>query len=372
MIEIGTGGGSIAGVDARGLLKVGPDSAGSVPGPVCYGRGGAEPTVTDADLVLGYLDPAYFLGGRMTLDLDGARRAIEERIAGPLGVAVEEAAWGIHQVANENMANAARVHALERGKDPHRFPLFAFGGAGPVHAYRIGHSLGSPSLLVPLGAGVTSTVGFLAAPLAFDFVRSWRGRLDALDWQVPTALLVEMEAEGQALLEASGVPREAIGHRREADMRYVGQGHEIRVPLPSGPLDATHVPAMLAAFEAVYRELYERLGPPVPVEVLNWRVVSTGPRPDLRLQISHSEVGSVEFALKGERSAYFPETRAYVRTPVYDRYRLAPGASFVGPAIVEERESTAIIGPGARCRIDEHHNLVVILDQPVRSGGLLP
>ncbi len=173
MIEIGAGGGSIARVDALGLLKVGPDSAGSVPGPVCYGRGGTQPTVTDADLILGYLDPAYFLGGRMTLDLEATRQAIQTQIGDKMSVSVEQAAWGIHQIVNENMANAARVHALERGKDPRRFPLFAFGGAGPVHAYGIAKALGSPLLLAPLGAGVMSTVGFLSAPLAFDFVRSW-------------------------------------------------------------------------------------------------------------------------------------------------------------------------------------------------------
>jgi N-methylhydantoinase A len=359
MIEIGTGGGSMARVDSLGLLKVGPDSAGSVPGPVCYGRGGAEPTVTDADLILGYLDPAYFLGGRMQLDIEDARRAIETQIANKLGVSVAEAAWGIHQIANENMANAARVHALERGKDPHRFPLFAFGGAGPVHAYRIALALGSPALLIPLGAGVTSTVGFLSAPLAFDFVRSWPGRLDSLEWGRANTLLAEMEAEGQALLESSGVPAEAITHRREADMRYVGQGHEIRVPLPAGLLGEAHAPALLAAFEAVYRELYERLGPPVPVEILNWRVVSSGPQPDLRLQVTAAAGGEAQMALKGERPAYFPETRGFSSTPIYDRYRLDPGAAFAGPAIVEERESTAIIGPGGRCRIDEYHNLVV-------------
>lgn len=361
MIEIGTGGGSIARLDSLGLLKVGPDSAGAVPGPACYGQGGIEPTVTDADLILGYLDPAYFLGGRMPLDVEGARQAIKTRIADKLRLAVEEAAWGIHQIANENMANAARVHALERGKDPHRFPLFAFGGAGPVHAYRIALALGSPALLMPLGAGVTSTVGFLSAPLAFDFVRSWPGRLDSLDWARANSLLAEMEAEGQTLLAASGVPAEAITHRREADMRYVGQGHEIRVPLPAGLLEATHAPALLSAFETVYRELYERLGPPVPVEILNWRVVSAGPKPDLRLQVTSATGGEVSTALKGERPAYFPETRGFISTPIYDRYRLTAGATFAGPAIVEERESTVIVGPGGRCRVDEHHNLVVAL-----------
>jgi N-methylhydantoinase A len=361
MIEICTGGGSIARVDSLGLLKVGPDSAGSDPGPVCYAHGGAAPTVTDADLILGYLDPAYFLGGRLRLDVDGARRAIKEQIADPLGLSVEVAAWGIHQIANENMANAARVHALERGKDPHRFPLFAFGGAGPVHAYRIALSLGAPALLVPLGAGVISAVGFLSAPLAFDFVRSWRGQLSALDWQKANTLLAEMEAEGQALLEASGVAHAAISHRREADMRYVGQGHEIRVTLPAGALDAAHVSTLVTAFEALYRELYERLGPPVPIEILNWRVVSSGPRPDLKLYITASAGGDARSALKGQRPAYFPETHGFIATPIYDRYRLAPGATFDGPAIVEERESTTIVGPRARCRIDEQWNLVVEL-----------
>ena len=367
LIEIGAGGGSIARVDALGLLKVGPDSAGADPGPVCYGNGGAEPTVTDANLILGYLDPAYFLGGRMALDLEGARRAVKEKIADPLGLSIEEAAWGIYQIVSETMSNAARVHALERGKDPRRFPLFAFGGAGPMHAYRLALSLGSPALLAPLGAGVMSTVGFLSAPLSFDFVRSWPSQLGQMDWTQANALLAEMEGEGQALLQASGVPATQITHRRAADMRYVGQGHEIPVPLPDGPLHADLAPQLLAEFERVYQELYERLGPPVPVEVLNWRVVSSGPQPELRLQTaintnddsSTDANASVSTARKGERQAYFPECNGYTNTPIYDRYRLAPGATFSGPAIVEERESTVIVGPGATCRIDEQLNLVV-------------
>jgi N-methylhydantoinase A len=359
MIEIGTGGGSIARVDSLGLLKVGPDSAGADPGPVCYGRGGVEPTVTDADLVLGYLDPGFFLGGRIALDVAGARAAIETQIAARLGCSVEAAAWGIHQVANERMANAARVHALERGKDPHRFPLFAFGGAGPVHAFRVALALGSPALIAPFGAGVISTVGFLAAPLAFDFVRSWAVQLDRLDWARANALLDEMEAEGQALLAASGAPAMAISHRREADMRYVGQGHEVRVPLPAGALGPAGAEAIAAAFAQVYQELYDRPGPPVALEVLNWRVVSSGPKPELRLKAPAGGTGDAAAARKGERPAYAPEARGYVATPVYDRYRLAPGAAFAGPAIVEERESTVIVGPGARCRVDEQLNLVV-------------
>lgn len=361
LIEIGTGGGSIARVDSLGLLKTGPDSAGAAPGPACYALGGELPTITDANLILGYLDPGYFLGGAMELDLELARGAVARYVAEPLGLSVEEAAWGIHQIANENMAGAARVHALERGKDPRRFPLFAFGGAGPVHAYRIALSLGSPSLLAPLGAGVMSTVGFLSAPLAFDFVRSWLTELAEIDWSRVGALYAEMEAEGQALLAASGVAESEITHRREAEMRYVGQGHEIRVDLPGGELGAANREALVARFQQRYHELYERSGPPVGIEILNWRVTSSGPSPEVRLQAPEVDeaVSTTQDARKGSRPAYFPEAGGFTSTAVYDRYRLRPEMGFQGPAIVEERESTLIVGPGARCAVDRHHNLRV-------------
>ncbi len=366
LIEIGTGGGSIARVDSLGLLKAGPDSAGADPGPVCYGNGGLEPTITDANLILGYLDPAFFLGGKMSLDLARARQMIDEKIAQPLGLTIEEAAWGIHQIANENMANAARVHALERGKDPRRFPLFAFGGAGPVHAYRIAQSLGSPLLLAPLGAGVMSTVGFLSAPLAFDFVRSWRVEFGEIDWDKANALLSEMAAAGEALLRESGV--EEIIHRREVDMRYVGQGHEIAVQLVDGELDEGNSAEIKARFEAVYQELYERLGPPVNIEILNWRVVSMGPKPNVQLDVRVLDDGAVTAAdtQKGSRLAYFPESNGFTETPIYDRYRMKPNMTFTGPAIVEERESTVIIGPHATCHIDEHFNLIVAMPESVQ------
>ncbi|MFL5655551.1 MAG: hydantoinase/oxoprolinase family protein [Ktedonobacteraceae bacterium] len=375
MIEIGAGGGSIARIDPMGLLKVGPESAGAEPGPVCYGYGGSEPTVTDADLVLGYLDPDYFLGGQLRIDLAAARRAIQERIADPLGISIEEAAWGIHQIVNESMANAARIHTLERGKDPHRFPVFAFGGAGPVHGFRIAKALGSPALIAPFGAGVMSAVGLLTAPLAFDFVRSWPGRIDQLDWQKANALLSEMEAEGQALLEKSGVLPGQISHRREAEIRYVGQGHEIQVPLPAGRLSSDSATTIINSFEEVYRRLYERLSQSVPIEIINWRVTSSGPAPRVRLvEGTHpgndesSRAGPLkdgqpvaQTARKGSRKAYFPELGGYHDTAVYNRYGLLPGTSFSGPAIVEERESTVIVGPDCRFHIDEQRNLMVEL-----------
>ncbi len=364
MIEIGAGGGSIARIDSLGLLKVGPESAGAEPGPVCYGYGGTEPTVTDADLVLGYLDPDYFLGGQIRIDLAAARQAIQERIADPLGLSIEEAAWGIHQIVNESMANAARIHTLERGKDPHRFPVFAFGGAGPVHGFRIAKALGSPAFIVPFGAGVMSAVGFLTAPLAFDFVRSWPGRIASLDWHKVNALLSEMEAEGQALLEKSGVLPEHIRHRRVADIRYVGQGHEIQVALPAGQLSSDSVSTIINSFEEVYRRLYERLSQSVPIEIINWRVTSSSPPPGVRLQITRDEqtvAQTAQTARKGSRKAYVPELEGYHDISVYNRYGLLPGISFAGPAIVEERESTVIVGPDCHFHIDEQRNLLVEL-----------
>jgi N-methylhydantoinase A len=364
MIEIGAGGGSIARVDSLGLLKVGPDSAGAEPGPACYGRGGTLPTVTDADLILGYLDPRFFLGGRMSLDSAAAEAAVAP-LAAQLNLDPTAAAWGIHQVVNENMAGAARIHAVERGKDPRSRALFAFGGAGPVHAYRVAEILRSPELIVPLGAGVTSALGFLVAPLAFDYVRSYPAPLADLDWARVDALLNEMAEEGTATLTASGVPRSAVMVRRSADLRYRGQGHEVAVPIPDGTLTPGSLPALEQGFDAVYRRLYGRVADGVPLEAVSWRVVVSGPRPSLELRAPAGGETDAGAALKGERPIYLPEAGGYTSVPIYDRYRLAPGATFAGPAIVEERESTAIIG-GGTIRIDEFRNLIVAMP---RSSG---
>ena len=356
MIEIGAGGGSVARVDALGLLKVGPESSGAEPGPACYGRGGTEPTVTDADLILGYLDAKYFLGGQMELNVNAARRALS-RVAEKLKLTIEQVAWGIHQIVAENMANAARTHLGERGKDPRRMPLYAFGGAGPVHGYRVAEILHLPALVSPFGAGVGSTFGLLAAPLAFDFVRSAYSRLDGMNWAAANKLLDEMAAEGQGILESSGLSASEISYERTADMRYVGQGHEVSVPLPNGTLADSHLSDIQNSFEAVYRSLYGRKGPDVPLEVINWRVVAAGPNPAMDFRLPQKANGGS--ALKGKRRAYFPERDGYVETPVYDRYALAPGATFAGPAIVEERESTLIVGARGRGRVDDQLNVIV-------------
>ncbi|MEO0681642.1 MAG: hydantoinase/oxoprolinase family protein [Pseudomonadota bacterium] len=357
MIEIGTGGGSIARIDGLGRLTVGPDSAGSVPGPVCYGAGGTQPTVTDADVLLGFLDPAFFLGGDMALDRAGAEAAVAVEIGAPLGLSAMEAAWGIHQLANEAMASAARIHAIERGREISAFPMFAFGGAGPVHAYGVARILKLPRIVYPFGAGVMSAVGFLTAPLAFDFVRSHPMRLDAPDWQSANALLGEMEADGRARLEEA-VGEGTIHFRRTADMRYRKQGFDISVPLPEGPLGDDSRAEILAAFETSYEQLYGHIIPDTPVDVMSWRVVASGPRPDLHLPKGAASIGA---ARKGARRIHVLG-QGLTEVPVYDRYALAEGDALSGPAIIEERESTVVVnGPGA-IRVDAHRNLIVDLE----------
>ena len=370
MIEIGAGGGSIARVDRMGLLKVGPDSAGADPGPACYNLGGRLPTVTDADLLLGYLDAEFFLGGRMRLDREAARRAIQEHVASPLGLDVIAAAWGIHRVVNENMAAAARIHGIERGRDLRSYPLFAFGGAGPVHCWQVARVLRVPRILLPFGAGTISAYGLLSAPLAFDFVRTHRERLDTADWATLNRLFAEMESEGRALLARAGVRETDVRVARVAEMRYLGQGHEVEATVPAGALSTASLDAMTSSFESAYRALYHRLPQGVPIEALNWRVTVAGPAPDVRLS-GATRIGgavggdatspptSVNKAVKTRRKAYFAEASGFVDTPVYDRYALPPGFEFEGPAIVEERESTAVLGPGARCRVDERSTIIV-------------
>ncbi len=348
LIEIGAGGGSIARLDSLGLLKVGPESSGADPGPACYGRGGIAPTVTDADLVLGYLDPAFFLGGALALDVEAARAALE-RLAAPLGQTIEQTAWGIHQVVNQSMANAARRHVLERGQDPRRLPVLAFGGAGPSHAARVAQALGAPGVIVPPAAGALSALGFLLAPPSFESVRSYPGELARLEWDAVERLLAEMADAGAAQLRAAGVEPERIQHARFAELRYLGQGYEISVPVPS-PGSVHPVAQLQTGFAAAYQKLYQRSGPPVPIEAVSWRVVSSSAPPQLALP--RLAGGAPQAALKGERRAYFPDRGGYVATPVFDRQRLGVGARVTGPALIEERESTIVACPGQVARVD--------------------
>ena len=361
MIEIGAGGGSIAHIDHLGLLKVGPESAASEPGPACYGRGGEKPTVTDCDLVLGYLNPDYFLGGKMRLDVAAARKAIETYLAKPLGISIEEAAMGVHRIVNENMANATRVHILEKGRDPRSYSMLAFGGAGPVHAFQVARLLNSPQLIIPVGAGVVSALGFLVSPVASEQIRSLVCPLDEIDWHQLNSMLSEMESEGLAFLEKSGISRSEAQITRIADMRYTGQGHEISVRIPNGDLSAASIAEIQQRFTAEYELRYGRSIDDIGMETVTWRVVVSAPAPQIRPRQVVSTTGNQ--ALKGERTLYFMEGSQPVarQCPVYARYLLNPGDSFAGPAVIEEIESTTIIGNNSTIRIDDYCNIVIDL-----------
>jgi len=356
MIEIGAGGGSLANVDNMGLLKVGPRSAGSAPGPVCYGLGGTDPAVTDADLYLGYLNPDYFLGGEMKLEMATVENAIEEKVAKPLGLSTLDAAIGIHNIVNENMAAATRMHLAEKGRDPRRYQMIAFGGAGPVHAYGLAQILKLKRLIVPLGAGVTSALGFLVAAPAIDYVRSYVSRLEQLDWAHLNTLFEEMEIEARALIVDAGAQFDEITLTRTADMRHIGQGFEIAVPIPDGPLNASALSGIREAFFDSYHQLFERTVRDVPIEAMSWRLAASAPTPDVKLDFD-SQSTEEKASLKGSRQVYFPET-GFTACDVYDRYALRPGDSFTGPAVVEERESTTVIGPGGKVSVDPYRNLI--------------
>jgi N-methylhydantoinase A/oxoprolinase/acetone carboxylase beta subunit len=360
MIEIGAGGGSIATIGPLGLLKVGPESAGANPGPSCYGLGGKAPTVTDADLILGYLDPDFFLGGDIQLDLESAKTVMEKTLALQLNLTVEQCAWGIHEVVNENMANAARIHAVEKGLDPREFSMVAFGGAGPVHAYQVARKLRLKTIIIPPGAGVCSAFGFFLAPMAFDLSRSYISRIRDIQLQQLNTIYAEMETNGRRLLLQAGVPDKDIRFIRTADMRYMGQGFDINVPLPNGEFQLKHLEVFRSAFDKEYRRIYQRLCEDIDIECVNWRLTATGPHPKMSARWESFEEQGTE-VLKGTRKAYLPGQNGYAQIPVYDRYRLPVGAAIEGPAIIEERESTLVMnGPGI-ARIDPDGNVMVQL-----------
>ncbi len=367
LIEIGAGGGSMARIDAMGLLKIGPESAGAEPGPVCYQRGGVTPTVTDADLVLGYLSPEFFLGGEMMLDRKRVEHAIEEKIARPLGLSLEEAAAGIHAIVNENMAAATRMHVAEKGKDPRRYTMVAFGGAGPVHAYGLAKRLKLKRIVCPLGAGVMSALGLLAAPVATDLVRSYVTRLDRADWTHVRRLFDEMDREVGSLFADSGVAADGILLQRRANMRHVGQGFEIDVPLPPGMLAAEVLESVRESFFDTYERLFARRLLDVPIEVLSWRVHASAASPSIALDFEGRRLGSGR-RVKGERLVHFQDA-GYVPCPIYNRYALEIGERFRGPAVIEERESTTVVGPDATIAVDEHFNLIVDIDQADGEGS---
>jgi N-methylhydantoinase A len=364
MIEIGAGGGSIAGVSKLGLLKVGPSSAGSDPGPACYGLGGNMPTVTDADLFLGYLDPKYFLGGQMPLDREAAARALDEHAAKPLGVSVLRAAWGVHEIVNENMARAAKVHCLERGKDAREYTLIAYGGAGPVHAYRVAKILGIKTIFYPLRAGVMSAFGFLVTAPSFEMIRADLAPVESADAARINTFLREMENSGKALVATCGIAKAKLSTVVEANMRFAGQSFELSVPI-KGVLGKHELGRARQRFFDLYKARYHRLNRDVPVEIVSWRVIVKGPTPTVKLDTVHEPAAGAR-ALKGHRKVFMPEAGKFVNCPIYDRYSLVAGARLKGPAVIEEHESTVVLGPDAAIDVDQHCNL------RVRLGGGKP
>jgi N-methylhydantoinase A len=346
MIEIGAGGGSVASMSDLGLLKVGPQSAGSVPGPVCYGRGGQNPTVTDADLVLGYLSADHFLGGDMKLDLTAAEKQLSQ-LAKSLGTSLAETALGIYRVVGESMTAAARAHAADRGIDYRGLPLFAFGGAGPVHACYVAELLESPVVIYPPLASVLSAFGTLVTPPRLDLGRGALSRLSALDWQQVDAILSELVRDARSGLASAGCKPDDLAFRFGADMRYFGQQNEVTTWFETDPRENHDIAWVRKVFESTYENLYSLRLADVDVEVVSWRLVAIGPSAPRH---STPELAATPAKPKTTRKARFH--RSDVDTPVYERRELARDQGIKGPAIIEERETTIIILPGWRANVD--------------------
>ncbi len=343
MVEIGAGGGSIAHVDAMARIEVGPESAGATPGPVCYGNGGVHPTVTDANLLLGRYDPARFAGGTIALDVPAARAALLEDVGARLGLAPDMAALGVIEIVDENMANAARVHAIESGKSYEGRTMIAFGGGGPVHACRLAEKVGIRRVLVPSGAGVGSAIGFLRAPVGYEVVRSLYQRLSTCDVGAVNALLTSMHDEARAVVDQGNFGA-ALTETRIGFMRYVGQGHEIPVPLPIRVLTADDVAGIRATYEAEYAKFFDRAVPGSDVEIMSYAVVLTTAAPSMGARPGEVAITlSVSGRTQMVRDTVSGETLAWA---VHDRAGMGPGARVVGPAIIAENETSTLIGPG--------------------------
>ncbi len=360
LMEIGAGGGSIARVSRMGTLQVGPESSGADPGPICYGIGGKDPCVTDADLLLGYLDENYFLGGEMKLDKEAARRGVEEKVAQPLGVSFIQAIWGIHDLINETMAAAAKTHIAEKGGNPKIVTIVAFGGAGPVHAYGLAKKLGAPRILVPPNAGVGSALGFFTAPRAFDLLRSHKVSLSSADFNEIEKIFKQLEAEATAILKKETQEKDIL-FERSLDMRFVGQGSETHVPLSQRDFSKMRREEVRHLFDEVYQRLYGRTYPESEVEFINFKIRASLPERLIQFPKIDGKGRLLEHAIKGKRKAYSHIAKDFIPYTVYDRYKLFPSAKFQGPAIIEERESTLIVGEDASVSVDDYGFLWVDL-----------
>lgn len=358
MIEIGAGGGSLADIDPRGVIRVGPRSAGAMPGPACYGRGGTNPTLTDANLVLGYLDSKSFLGGRMSLDVQAARSAIEQSVAARLGITMAHAAWGIHEVINEDVAKAFRVHASERGVDYRRCSMIVFGGSGPIHGSRIARKLRLPQVICPSGAGVMSAFGLLSSPVGFELVQSLRLQLAHLTREGFVQTIAALERRVRDQLAEAGVATPQDTAELRLDMRYVGQGYEVEVAVATEDL-ALAFEELESSFAKAYAGVFGQSFTGKEVEIVTWKMEIRGPVPggDEPYRLKEGPRSSGD-ALIGSRMAYFADVN-YVEAGVYDRYRMAAGFSVAGPALVEEAESTCVLAPGDTATVDANLNLII-------------
>ena len=354
LVEIGAGGGSIATVDALGRTAVGPESAGSEPGPACYGRGGISPTVTDADALAGRLDSEWFAGGEMALDLDAARDAVADGVAGPLSVEFDTAVLGVGEMVAEQMANAARVHAVERGRDLGGGTMVAFGGAAPLHACRLADRLGIDTVIIPPGAGVGSAIGFLLAPVSQELVRTCHQRLDAFDVDEVNHVLGELLAEGREAV-AEAAPGAPVTEELFASMRYRGQGHEIDVPVPMAPYGDDAAEQLLTAFDRIYRRLYTRVIPGMVAEVLTWRirVATVVPPPERVAPVPTTAfTGSRTHRVLDAGSGWTPFSLA-------SRPDLGAGHTLAGPALITETQTTTVVPPHFDVEVDSRHHLVL-------------
>ena len=359
LVEVGAGGGSVAWIDSGGILRVGPRSAGADPGPVCYGKGGEEPTVTDANLVLGRLNPAYFLGGEIHLDIDSARLAIEEKCAEPIGMDVVEAAHGIIEIANAAMVNALRLVSVQRGLDPRDFVLVAFGGAGPLHANRLAEEIEAPVTVIPISPGATSAIGLLVTDLTHDYATSFIQRTDQADLDAIENAFRLLEEQGKNALEREGVKPQQNLLRRQLEMRYVGQSFELVIPLSESGQRMFEVDEVVKRFHEDHQATYGTSTTDAPVEIVNLRVTAIGRIAKPKLREIGRAGGAVSLAQKATRPVFFPEETGMIECPIYDRYALGADMVVEGPAVVEEVDSTTVIHPGYEALVDRFGNLLL-------------
>ena len=357
MVEIGAGGGSIAGIDKLRRIQVGPESAGSEPGPACYGLGGDRATVTDADVRLGRVHAAKFAGGSLQLDSAAADRAIDTDICQPLELELDDGAFGIAEVVDENMTAAARAHSAEFGLDLGNRDMIAFGGAGPLHAARLGEKLGVNRILIPANAGVGSAIGFLLADISFEVVRSRRQRLSALDVALVNHLMNDMHAEAMAVVRQGSSVTDLV-ETRHAYMRYVGQGHEIPVALPGGTYGDEHAGVFRDAFEAAYTALYGRTIGGVDIEVLSWTLMISAPSEKEAPDASRMHAISTPDPI-ARQPLFDPATSSRIDAPVYLRQDLQPGQCITGPALITEDQTTTVVTSRFEALIDARDNIVL-------------